>query len=136
MMIPDDNIAELIGDEENCYTIKRIFDSDNVLSIIQVLNTLGQIYKVLFYENGSRLSNLSVYNPKTGKEIRNITYRADGKTISSVREYDMETESLLSVTFYKPDGLGVSSIIEYNDTGTETQFTLFGEDNEIITQVI
>ena len=130
-MITRDAITDLIGDDENCYTIKRIFDNDNNLSLIQVINSYGRIYKVLFYDDEQRLSNMSIYNPATGREIRSVTYKSDGKTISSVREYDLESEKLLSVTFYKPDGYGVSSIIEYNDTGTETQFTLFGENGEI-----
>ena len=130
-------ITDLIGEDENCYTIKRIFDySNNKLSLIQVINSKGEIYKVLFYDETERLSSMSIYNPQTGREIKGLTYKSDGKTISSVRDYDTETEKLLSITFYKPDGMNVSSIIEYNDEGTEVQFTLFEAGGKIITKVI
>ncbi len=131
-----DSIADLIGEDEKCYTIKRIFDNDNNLSLVQILNSKSEIYKVLFYDECERLSSMSIYNPESGREIKGITYKSDGKTISSVRDYDIETEKLLSVTFYRSDGAGVSSIIEYNDTGTETQFTLFEESGQVSTKVI
>lgn len=126
--------SELLDNDENCYSIKRIFDKDNVLSMIQAINFKGGIYKCLFYRDGKFLSNMSIYNPETGKEIKNITYRNDGKTISSVREYDFATERLLTVTFFKEDGVSVSSIIEYDESGTEVSFQLFCDDGEVITQ--
>lgn len=130
------DIRELIGEDEKCYKIKRLYNDDNELSVVQVLNFRNRIYKCLFYEDGERLSNISLYNTETGKEIKNVTYRNDGKTISSVREYNLETEQLLSVTFYKPDGKSPSSIIEYNDSGSQAQFTLFCDDGEVITQAL
>ena len=128
--------SELINNDENCYRLNKIFDKNNVLSMIQVLNFKGQIYKCLFYRDGKVLSNISVYNVSTGKEIRNITYRADGKTISSVREYDLETEILSNITFFKEDGVSVSSIIEYSSDGSEVQFSLFCDDGEVISQYL
>lgn len=129
-------LDELIGNDENCYSIKRLYDEDDVLAALQVLNAKDRIYKCLFYEEGTRLSNLTIYNTETGREIKNITYRNDGKTISSIREYNLETEKLLSVTFYKEDGQSPSSIIEYNDKGDEASFTLFCENGQTITQAI
>lgn len=119
--------------DENCFSIKRVYDKENILSHIYVFDEKGRIYKCLFYEKGTRLSNLSVYNRETGKEIRNITYRQDGKTISSVREYNLETGILSCVTFFKSDGVSVSSIIEYDDYGAQVQFSLFCDDGEVIT---
>lgn len=132
----DREIMNLLDNDTNYYTIKRIYNKENELSVVQVLDIRGKIYKCLFYEEGKRLSNLSVYNPESGKEIMNITYRNDGKTVSSIREYNKKTQMLLSVTFYKEDGKTPSSIIEYNDDGSETQFSLFCDDGEIITQCI
>ena len=129
-------IIDTIIDDENCYTIKRVFDYEtNRLSLIQVLNSRGEIYKVLFYDENGRLSGMSIYNPETGREIKGLLYKADGRTISSVRDYDLETEKLISVTFYKADGIGVSSIVEYNDEGTEVQFTLFEEGKKVTTKI-
>lgn len=127
-------LFKLIEADENFYTVRYLYDKNNILSVIHVLNTLGKIYKCLFYEDGKRLSNMSVYNTDTGKEIKNITYKADGRTISSVREYDTETEKLCCVTFYKDDGISPSSVIEYDEYGYETQFTLYADDGEVITQ--
>jgi len=133
MLLKEKFPKELVEDDI-CYKIKRVYDEENKLALVHVLNSYNKTYKVLFYENGERLSNMSIYNPETGKEIRNITYRQDGKTISSVREYDTETARLLCTTFYKPDGKGVSSIIECNEAGTQTQFTIFADNGEVITQ--
>lgn len=130
------DIMEFIGNDTNCYTIKRLYNKDNELSVVQVLNEKGRIYKCLFYDEGKRLSNVCVYNPESGKELMNITYRNDGKTISSVREYSSVTKQLLSVTFYKEDGKTPSSIIEYDDFGQEAQFSLFCDDGEVITQAL
>lgn len=130
------DIMEFIGNDANCYTIKRFYNKDNDLSVVQVLNEKGRIYKCLFYDDAKRLSNVCVYNSESGKELMNITYRKDGKTISSVREYDSDTNQLLSVTFYKEDGKSPSSIVEYDDFGQEAQFSLFCDDGEVITQAI
>ena len=126
-------ILSYVSNEDNRLSIKRVYDKDNILSHIYVLDSKNRIYKCMFYEKGVRLSNVSVYNPEAGKEIRNITYRQDGKTISSVREYNLETYKLSSVTFFKADGVSVSSIVEYDDWGTQVQFTLFCDDGEVIT---
>lgn len=126
------NVKSIL-EEDSIFSIKRVYDDNMLLSHIYVLNTQNRIYKCLFFENGERLSNMSVYNTDTGKEMKNITYRQDGKTISSVREYNPETEKLATVTFFKSDGASVSSIIEYDDWGTQTQFTLFCDDGEVIT---
>lgn len=129
-------IMSIVGDDENCRTIKRLYNKDRELSVVQVLDFRDKIYKCLFYEEGKRLSNVSLYNTKTGKEIKNITYRNDGRTISSIREYNIDTEKLRSVTFYKEDGKSLSSVVEYNSEGYETQFTLYCDDGEIIRQVL
>lgn len=113
--------------EENQLTIKRILNKFNELTMIQVLNSQGNIIKCLFYDAGNHLSNITIYNPATGKEIKNISYKKNGKTISSIREYDIETGWPLRTVFYKEDGRNTSSIIEYNEYGTETQITLFDE---------
>lgn len=126
-------ILSYVSGDENCLSLRRVYDNEKVLSHIYVFNAKGKIYKCLFYEKGVRLSNMSIYNPKTGKEIRNITYRQDGKTISSAREYNLETGKLSCVTFFKPDGISVSSIIEYDDYGSQVQFSLFCDDGEVIT---
>lgn len=128
------DLLNLIEVDDSLFTVKYLYDKNNILSLVQVVDTLGKIYKCLFYEDGKRLSNMSVYNTKTGKEIKNVTYKSDGKTISSVREYDTETEKLSCVTFYKPDGISPSTIIEYDEYGYECQFTLFADDGEVITQ--
>lgn len=128
---------ELLETQNDYFNIKRIYDNSNKeLSIIQILDNRNRICKCLFYENGKRLSNMSVYNPATGKEIKNITYRADGKTICSIREYNILTEKLLNVIFFKADGKSPSSIIEYNDEGNETQFTIFDENGIPTTQCL
>lgn len=128
------DVSRLVEADDGIYTVKYLYDKNNILSLVQVLDALGKIYKCLFYEDGKRLSNMSVYNTETGKEIKNITYKSDGKTISSVREYNTETEKLSCVTFYKPDGVSPSTIIEYDDYGDECQFTLYADDGEVITQ--
>lgn len=130
------DIMELIGNDATCYTIKRLYNKENELSVVQVLDERGRIYKCLFYDEGKRLSSVCVYNSESGKELMNITYRKDGKTISSVREYNSDTNQLLSVTFYKEDGKSPSSIIEYDDYGQEAQFSLFCDNGEVITQAI
>lgn len=130
------NITDLIGNDDNCYSIKRVYSDNGDLSLVQVLDNRGRIYKCLFYNEDGLLSNQSVYDSKTGKEVMNITYRCDGKTISSVREYNLDTQQLMSVTFYKGDGKSPSSIIEYNDDGSDAQFSLFCDDGEVITQCI
>lgn len=126
------NVCSIL-EGESVYSIKRVYNDANLLSHIYVLNSYNRIYKCLFFENGKRLSNMSIYNTSTGKEIKNITYRQDGETISSVRDYNLDTEKLQTVTFLKPDGISVSSIIEYDDFGMQTQFTLFCDDGEVIT---
>ena len=128
------NTLDLIGLDNDAYIAKRLYDKNNILSIIQILDILGRICRCLFYEDGKRLSNMSIYNPSSGKEVKNITYRADGKTISSVREYNKETEKLMSVTFFKEDGVSVSSIIKYDESGSEVSFTLYCDDGEVVTQ--
>lgn len=125
-------VLNFISNEDNCQSIRRVYNKDNILSHIYVLDSRGRIFKCMFYENGERLSNMCIYNTSTGKEIRNITYRQDGKTISSAREYNLETGKLSCVTFFKPDGISVSSIIEYDDYGSQVQFSLFCDDGEVI----
>ena len=130
------NYLNLIDNDENCYKIKRIFNKENQLSLVQILDSKDKIYKCLFYRDGKHVSNICVYNVETGKEIKNITYRADGETISSVREYNNETGNLSCVSFYKEDGQSVSSMVEYDDNGLEAQFSLFCDDGEVITQCL
>lgn len=138
-MLPETSnrdIMNFIENDANCYSIKRLYNKNDELSVVQVLDERGRICKCLFYDEGKRLSNVCVYNSDSGKETMNITYRRDGKTISSMREYNSNTNQLLSVTFYKEDGKSPSSIIEYDDYGQEAQFSLFCDDGEIITQVL
>ena len=128
-------LSEFIQENESCYSIKKIYDRNDMLSVIQILDEKERICKCLFF-NKTNITNVSIYNPETGKEIKNITYRDGGKTICSVREYDTTTEKLLNVIFFKPDGKSPSSIIEYNDLGNETQFTMFNEVGEAVTQCL
>ncbi len=118
------------------YYIKRVYNKENELSMIQVLNNRGRISKCLFYDENKRLSNVSLYNTSSGKEIKNVTYKADGKTVSSIREYDSETGIPIKVIFYKPDGKDVSSIIEYDETGIEAKFMLYCDDGKVISSAI
>lgn len=118
---------------DNCYKIKKVFDERNNLKMVQVLNSQCRIYKCLFYDENKRLSNISMYDTDSGKEVRNFTFRADGKTLSSMREY-AEGNRLASVTFFKEDGKSPSSTIEYDAFGRETQFSIYNDDGEIITQ--
>ncbi len=134
--ILDKHVKELVEEDAKFYSIKRIYNKYKELSMIQVLDTRGKIFKCLFYDDHKRLSNLSIYNTDSGKEIRNITYRSDGKTISSIREYNSVTQKLSNVTFYKEDGKSPSSTIEYDNEGKEVQFSLYCDDGEIITQCI
>ena len=127
-------LYDFFDGDKSFYSIKRVYDQNNNLSVIQILDDKHRIFKCLFYDDQKRLSNMCIYNPITGKEVKNITYRADGKTISSVREYNTITDKLLNVIFFKPDGKSPSSIIEYNEMGNETQFTLFDESGETIVQ--
>lgn len=135
-VLEEELLEALSSDDDSCYNIKRMYTKEDMLSMVQILDQRNRICKCLFYEDGDRLSNISVYNPLTGKEIKNITYRADGKTICSVREYNILTEKLLNVIFFKPDGKSPSSIIEYNDSGDETQFTIFDESGVAQTHCI
>ena len=128
-------IAEHIDVLDNCYKIKKIFDDTENLLMIQVLTSNHRIYKCIFYDEQNRLSNVSIYNTETGKEIRNYTYRGDGKTLSSMREYT-EDNKLACVTFFKEDGKNPSSIIEYDSMGRETQFSIYSDNGEVITQYI
>lgn len=125
-----------VMDDENYFSKKRIHNKKGKLSMIQYINSDKKIYKILFFDDFERLSNMSLYNADTGRETTNITYKADGKTISSIREFDSEGDRLLSITFYKPDGLNVSSIIEYSDDGKETLLTLFGDCGQVEMKVI
>ena len=115
------------------YQIIRIYDDNKKLSLIQILNSQNRICKVLFYDENTRLSNMSIYNPRNGKEIKNITFKKDGKSVSSIRQYDIKTGRLLNVSFYKKDKNELSSIIEYDEFG-QSRFTLYADDGEIITQ--
>ncbi len=126
-----DALALLIDGVNNCYKIKRILNNENELSMIQILNERGRIYKCLFYDENGRTSNLCVYNPSTGKEVKNITYRSDGKTISSIREYYPTSGVIKCVTFYKEDGQNISSLVEYNENGDEVCFSLYDEKGEV-----
>lgn len=119
-------------DKNNSSQIKKIYNKYQKLSVVQVLNFKGQIQKCIFYDEQSRLSNISVYNTNTGKEIKNVTFKQDGKTISSIRSYDPLLGILRSVTFFKENGKDVSSIIEYNEYGDEIEFSLFCDDGEVI----
>lgn len=130
----NEQIKSIILDDTNCYKIKRIYNKDKELSVVQVLDIRGRIYKCLFYSEGKTLSNLSVYNPDTGKEIRNVTYRHDGMTISSIREYYTKTHKISSVTFFKEDGCSPSSVVKYNELGDESHFILYCDDGEVIKQ--
>ena len=100
--------------------------------MLKVLDIRERICKALFYDEAGRLSNMSLYNPISGKEIKNITYKNDGKTISSIRVYNEKNNKLLKVAFFKPDGKRISSVIEYNSDGSETKCYLFCDDGEII----
>lgn len=113
-------------------SVKRIYDRDNELSLVQVLNMKGQILKCTFYGEGKKLSHTTEYNPDTGKEVKNITYRADGKTISSIREFDYKTGTLLKVSFYKEDGRNLSSVIKYNEFGDQSSFVIYCDNGEVI----
>lgn len=123
-------------EQNNIYQIKKVYNEQQKLTIVQILNQKGQIQKCMFYDEKSRLSNICVYNTDTGKQLKNITYRQDGKTISSIREFDNDSGILRSVSFFKPDGKNISSIIEYNEDGNEIEFSLFCDDGEIINATI
>ncbi len=123
-------------EDEKLFSKKRICDKDGKLSMLQYINSDKRIYKILFYDDMERLSNMSLYNTQTGKEVTNITYKADGKTISSIREFDSDGDKLLSITFYKSDGKNVSSIIEYSDDNKKTILTLFGDSGQVEVKVI
>ena len=123
-------------DIDNYFYIKRVYNKERELSMVQVLNKYRRIYKCLFYDENKRLSNASIYNTTSGKEIKHVTYKSDGKTISSVREYDSETGIPIKVIFYKPDGKCVSSIIEYDESGIEAKFMLYCDDGKVISAAI
>ena len=42
------NYLDLIDNDENCYKIKRIFNKENQLSLVQILDSKDKIYKCLF----------------------------------------------------------------------------------------
>lgn len=122
---------DLLDAGENQLTIKRIYDKFGALSMIQVLNSNDEILKCMFYDENQRLTNMSLYNVKTGKEIKNITYRKDGRTISSIREYNQETAKPLVTIFYKEDGKTISSKVKFDDQGQEATFSLYLDNGEI-----
>ena len=126
-----DVLALLIDGVDNCYKVKRILNNEKKLSMIQILNERGRISKCLFYDENGRSSNLCIYNPSTGKEVKNITYRADGKTISSIREYYSMSGVVKCVTFYKEDGKNISSSVEYDEKGDEVCFFLYDEKGNV-----
>ena len=126
-----DALALLIDGVENCYKIKRILNNDRQLSMIQVLNERGRIFKCLFYDENGRSSNLCIYNTSTGKELKNITYRADGSTISSVIEFYSLSGAVKSVTFYKEKKKNISSSVEYDEAGDEVCFLLYDEKGNV-----
>lgn len=129
-------LTDLLTGEHNHFTIRRLYNEKKQLAVVHVLNSAGKIYKCLFYDEGRRLTNISMYNSETGREIKNITFRNDGKTVSSVREYNRETIKLSKVTFYKKDGKSPSSVIKYDKYGDEAQFTLYCDDGEVITEYL
>lgn len=129
-------VCNLNYEQNNLCKIKKVYNEQQKLTIIQILNQRGQIQKCMFYDEKSRLSNICVYNTNTGKQLKNVTFRQDGKTISSIREFDNSSGILRSVSFFKPDGKSVSSIIEYNEEGNEIEFSLFCDDGEIINATI
>ena len=130
------SLLDWIHEDSNVCEIKRLYDKFGALCCIHALDIKERICRALFFDDENRLANTSIYNPETGKEIKNITYKSDGKTISSIREYDVSTEKLLNVIFYRQDGSGPSSIIQYDEYGDEVEFTLFGDDGEITTHSI
>mgnify|MGYP004678466661 CR=1 FL=1 len=134
-VICNEKIFDFEALDDRLETIKRVYE-DNILQLVQILDSKNRIKKCIFYDDGKRISNITVYNVTTGKATRNITYRNDGCTISSVREYDCNSGRLLCVSFYKEDGKTLSSIIEYDDNGVEVEFSLFCNDGEVITASI
>lgn len=130
------NKEDVLVKTEKYYSIKRIYNKYQELSMVQVLDNRGRIYKCMFYDDNTRLSSVCIYNPTSGKEVKNVTYRSDGKTISSVREYDKDKGTPLNVTFFKEDGKTISSLIEYNDSGNEAKFSLYCDNGEIISSAI
>lgn len=113
------------------YKIEKVYNQDS-LSVAKVLNEKGKICKAVFYDEKARVSNMSVYNADTGKEIKNITYKSDGKTVSSVRIYNEKNNKIERVAFYKADGKHISSMVLYDETGRESQCIMFCDDGEII----
>ncbi len=135
-VLKNDVKSDISMEIDKLSTIKRVYDKNNALSVVQVLNSDNRIVKCLFFDETERLSNISFYNPDSGKEIKNVTYRQDGKTISSVRDYEYESGRLVSVSFFKPDGKSISSIIEYNEYGDEIQFSIYCDNGEVISAAI
>ncbi len=130
------NIKETLVKAEKYYSIKRIYNKYKELSMVQVLDNRGRIYKCMFYDDNARLSSICVYNTTSGKEIQNVTYRSDGKTVSSIREFNKDNGKPISVKFFKEDGKTISSLIEYNDYGNEAKFSLYCDNGEVISSAI
>ena len=76
---------------------------------------------------------MTEYDPKTGKKMKETTFREDGKTIEYISEYDFETGKKTKETNFREDGETIVFISEYDpETGNETKRIKFQEDGKTI----
>ena len=86
--------------------------------------------------DGKTLDWINDYEPKTGKKIKQSSFREDGKTLDFIYDYDPKTDKQIKGSFFRKDGKTLSWVNDYDpNTGNKIKQTCFREDGKTLAWV-